>query len=193
MRGEAWKAKHNCQKLNERIFEYVVANHIPNVLLMARWTYYTGSITKPNEFNYISMAESKENTREHSRASFEHGLSETVKRYRAAGVNVIFFADTPQQMNEPENLLRKAAFKNVSLNHFSVSRAEHKKNQAWVNKQLGSQGVTLINVDSGVCDEHICPLSDGTKALYHDDDHLSESGALYAYPAFKAQIESALK
>lgn len=196
MRGTAWKEKHNCQALNERIFEYVVTHNIPNVLLTGRWTYYTGSITKPGEFNYISMDETQENTRDFSRESFIHGLNETVKRYTKAGVKVIVLADTPQQPNAPRDMIRKAAYQNVPLNHFAISNTEHQKNQSWVNAQLSSvtkDKAHFIDLTATLCDEAVCSLINENDSLYHDDDHLSQAGALFVYPTLHKALDQAIQ
>ncbi|WP_197712067.1 acyltransferase family protein [Polynucleobacter necessarius] len=91
MRGRPSIDRYNCKKLNERVFSYVKSNKIPNVILAARWTYYLGGISRPNEFNFIALDESKEPSKGYSRHSFKVALEKTISEYQKIGVNLIFF------------------------------------------------------------------------------------------------------
>lgn len=185
MRGVAWTDQYNCQKLNERIFNYVKDNGIKSVLLIARWSYYTVGTTRPFELNPISMDVTKESTKEFSRLSFDYGLKQTIDRYRDIGVKVYLFDDTPQQLYDPKDALKKTLLlTDSSINNLSVSSTEHRNNQIWISERFKSmnKGIAgIINFDDVLCKKDICPLVENGRFLYLDDDHLTVDGAMLGY------------
>jgi peptidoglycan/LPS O-acetylase OafA/YrhL len=193
MRGEEETRKSNCQALNERVFEYVKDHHIPFVLLTARWTYYTGGMTKPNELNPISIESRFNSSRQHSRESFQFGLRETIRRYKGIGVRVILVKDSPQQAFDPRSVLRRSNFTDSEINRLSVTRDQHRVDQAWVNQEfqkVASDLVVLIDTDSALCGEVVCEFVKDGKFLYYDDDHLSLNGGLATYSLFQQVLDS---
>jgi peptidoglycan/LPS O-acetylase OafA/YrhL len=185
MRGENWTKKYDCQKLNERIFAHVRDAHIPVVLLIARWSYYTGGTTRPEEFNALSIDTTKEATLTSSQAALAYGIEQTIARYHAIGVAVYIVTDNPQQLHNPHQALRNARQPSDTLiNAFSLPRSEHEKNQHLADTivQTHGKGATLINFDDILCDADMCPLVHDGKFLYADSDHLSIAGALRVYP-----------
>lgn len=190
MRGKPSIDRYNCKKLNQRIFNYVKDNQIPNVILAARWTYYTGGISKPAEINYLSLDESREIGKEYSRNSFKIALEKTLAEYKNIGVNVFIVQDTPQQRSDPKDILRLSRPSDEDINSHSVSTIEHRENQSSVNKELELRAKNLINLDNLLCDAQSCPLVQNGKFLYSDDDHLSIEGALRIYPALSKGLKT---
>lgn len=186
LRGAEWRKKYNCQRLNERIFEYVRDNRIESVLLIARWTYYSGGAARPKEINHISMNEGQEATYDFSRASFEYGLQQTIKKYEEIGVRIYIVEDVPQQIYDPKDAMKKSKLNDASINKLSVTLKEHKNHQSWVSDQfrktVDGRGIA-INFDSALCGHDLCSLVSQGKFLYFDDDHLSVEGARLAYPS----------
>lgn len=183
LRGEAGIEKHNCQALNERIFNDVRASGIKHVILINRWTYYTSSPSRPSEFNGIARDPSAKATVQSSTHDLVWAMDNTVSRYAQIGVNVIFIEDNPQQRYEPKDVLRRGRGIEREYLKLSVSREEHVRNQAFVNAALRKTSATIINFDRALCPGDICPLVEGNAFLYSDDDHLSITGALKVYPA----------
>ncbi len=192
MRGEKWIKEYNCKKLNERIFEHVKNNQIDTVLLIARWTYYTGGVTRPNELNPISMRESEPTTVELSRASFEFGLKQTIEKYASIGVKIFLVEDNPQQLHEPKDVLKKFRHpSDIQINKLAVPAQEHIKDQYAVSKlfrNFTGERVKTINFNDLLCNEEACPLVVDGKFLYSDDDHLSVTGAMHVYPRLYAEL-----
>lgn len=185
MRGEEQIRKYNCQKLNDRVFNFVKKNKINSVLLIARRTYYTGGTTKPDELVHISMDVNKEATLKFSRASFEYGLEQTIEKYKSIGVRVYLFSDIPQQIYAVKDTLRKSRLTDSSINHMSVSTKEHKNNQSWVSShflKIPNELAAVVNFDNALCNNNICPIVSNGKSLYIDDDHLSINGSMLLYP-----------
>ncbi|MGH8380632.1 acyltransferase family protein [Pseudomonas sp.] len=182
MRGDAGIEKYNCRALNERVFNHVKTQEIENVILINRWNYYTGSISRPAELNLISRSEEVPISKETSAKDFAWAVQNTVERYKSIGVNVILVEDNPQQLREPNEVLRKGFASDEHYLKFSVQRDEHLNNQKSVNDIIRAQGVKVINFDEVLCGGKICPLVKNSKFLYSDDDHLSVEGALNIYP-----------
>lgn len=185
MQNESDMAKHNCQKFNERVFEYVQKSHIGSVILIGRWTYYTGGTTRADEVAYISMDPTKETSKELSRESFRYGLKTTVERYKNIGVQVYFIEDNPQQIYRPVDAARRHILTGEPINNFSVSSSEHMADQSWVSnefKQLGNGWAKTLKLDDILCDNQVCPFMQNGNFIYFDDDHLSIDGAMLVYP-----------
>ncbi len=192
MRGKSNIEINNCQKLNERIFNYIKNNNIKTVLLIGRWSYYTGG-NKRNDINFISMNQSEELTQEHSRLSFAYGINKTIKEYEHIGVNVYLIEDNPHQSFSPKDILRKSQGTDDSINQYAITRIEHKKNQFIPSiefDKIKSKNFIRINFDSLLCNGEICPLAVNGKFLYFDDNHLSIEGAKLVYPALKKALSS---
>ena len=183
--GEERIKQGNCKELNERIFNFVRDNKISSVLLIGRWSIYTGGGTiKPDDVGFISSNNTREITKESSKIAFEYALKQTIEKYRNIGVRVYLFEDNPQQIHEPKEALRQSNSTDDSINRLSVSIEEHKNNQSWVSNKfmdLDKKMVTIINFDNVLCNSSICQLSHGGKMLYFDDDHLSVYGSMFVY------------
>jgi peptidoglycan/LPS O-acetylase OafA/YrhL len=187
MRGEIGIEKYNCQKLNERIFNHVKSQDIKHVVLIARWVYYTGSTSKPDEFNPISKNINLAITRESSAHDFEWALTNTISRFSDIGVNIIVVQDNPQQALDPKDALRKASV--IDMNKMAITKQSHIQNQKYVNEVINKQKSAILNFDDLLCNDKLCPLFQNSKSLYFDDDHLSIEGALLVYP----RLEEILK
>ncbi len=192
VRGESLVERFNCRKLNERIFEYVKTNKVKAVLLVARWSYYTGGTTRPDEVNYISDDESREPTLETSKVAFSRALKNTVEAYSNIGVHVFVIEDNPLQLVGPKVALRKArALSDSAINRFSVSRDEHARNNSTPVAEIrGVSGplLSVISFDEVLCRPDICPLVLGNRFLYADSDHLSSVGAELVYPIIERSL-----
>lgn len=189
MRGGAAIEKYNCKALNDRIFNYVKLTGIKHVILIGRWPYYTGSSTRPEEFNPITRNPSIKPTKESSARDFAWAVENTVSRYASIGVTVTFIEDNPQQQFEPKQVLRKGNAQDEKYNAFSVSMEVHIKNQALASQAIRKHASSYVNFDNYLCANGVCPLVKGKRFLYFDDDHLSYTGAMTVYPALSAKLK----
>jgi hypothetical protein len=103
----SWMDQHNCLETNERIFRYVYANQIKTVVLVGRWNYYVGGLTRPEQFNFITSQVEKKPSIESSRLAFAAGLKQTIARYNEIGTHVYWVADNPQQKFAARDVLKK--------------------------------------------------------------------------------------
>lgn len=182
MRGESDLEKFNCKALNERVFNFVKTEGIKNVVLISRWTYYMGSISRPLEFNLVAKDEKHPFDRESSMKDILWAMQNTVSRYKRIGVNVIFVEDNPQQKFEPKDVLRRGNGNDSIYFSLSVSRKEHEANQKIANEAIKNVNTTFINFDDVLCNKNVCPLVNNSRFIYSDDDHLSVNGANRIYP-----------
>lgn len=189
MRGDSIIEQFNCQELNERIFDHISQSGIKSILILNRWTYYTGSMSRPKEFNAIARNMNETIDRSTSTRDLLWAIKNTVSRYASVGVEVIFFEDNPQQIYNPKDILRRGRGIESEYLKLSVSYDEHNKNQRLVNEALRSSGAKVISFDDILCDGHICPLVSNSKFLYSDDDHLSVAGSLAVSKSLSVLLE----
>jgi hypothetical protein len=184
MRGQKELEEHNCKLLNERIYSYVKSSGIKNVILVGRWTYYTKSLARPNEINYVARNPDNEVDAVSSEADLAFALKNTVSLYKQIGVNVSIVQDNPQQTIEPLEALKRASKTpyDWAINKSSISLEDHQKNQRIVNGYIEKSGANIINFNKILCPERICPFVVDGKFLYFDDDHLSIYGAKKVSP-----------
>ena len=182
MRGESDLEKFNCKALNERVFNFVKTEGIKNVVLISRWTYYMGSLSRPLEFNLIAKDDKHAFDRTSSANDMVWAMQNTIARYKRIGVNVIFVEDNPQQKFEPKDALRRGNGKDSVYLSLSVSRKEHEANQKIANDAIRNTNTKFINFDDVLCNKDVCPLVTNSRFIYSDDDHLSVYGALRIYP-----------
>lgn len=188
MRGELNIEKFNCRLLNERIFDYVKSNKIKNVVLIGRWTYYTGTTLHPEELNPISRNSDSKANRKTSTQDFIWSVKNTVQRYQDIEVNVIFVEDNPQQDATPSSIIRKGNGNDTDYLPYSIKRTQHTEQQKFVNNILETYGKNIVNTDNLLCNEKYCPLVRNKKFLYFDDDHLSITGSEQTYPALAHEL-----
>lgn len=196
LRGEETIRRHNCFQLNDRIARYVDENKIPGVLLIGRWSYYTGNSSGKEEWNPIAKGDvaSFPATIETSRADLEYAVDKTMAQYTAKGVKVFVAEDNPQQPMDPILALRRSKGTVESINAWAVSRNEHAVRQnlpnALLNKAVRFYGATPISFDSVLCERDSCPFVEGDQFLYFDDDHLSVTGSSRIEPVLRASMAS---
>jgi len=193
MRGSAVIEVHDCQNLNERVFEYVRKTKIKYVILINRWVYYTGSKSRPHEINYIARAPNESFNRKSSASDFEWAVRNTVERWREIGVKVAFLEDIPQQLHDPKDILPKGRGAEENYIKYSVELGEHTKNQSWVNSILRRQNASVMNFDDVLCVNNRCPLVSNSRFIYFDDDHLSIEGSKLVYPKLKDELRKFLE
>lgn len=191
VRADTWLEKHDCRRLNDRVFGYVRDKKIKTLILIARWSYYVGGTTRPEELSLITTGAQGKATKSTSAEAFVQALSETVKQYRSIGVRLVFVLDNPQQMHDPRDIMQTSKPDASSINSRAISRREHEKNQALSNGNLLAykDHVKIVDVTDTICNVDTCDIVKDGKSLYFDDDHLSIDGALLVYPLLKKILD----
>jgi hypothetical protein len=189
MRPSALMKQLDCRALHQRVFDYVQANAIGTVVLIARWTLYTGDAT--GELDPLTSDNSTAVTVESSRRTFETAVRQTVAAYHRIGAKVVFVEDSPQQRISPRDALRRSNLSDESINALSVPLAAHQADKQWTSSVLSpynGNGAIVLNFDDVLCDNRVCPFARNGRLLYFDDDHLSVDGALLLYPTFSRRL-----
>ncbi len=57
-----------------------------------------------------------------------------------------------------------------------------------IDASRGHANISTLDTLEHICSDSICPVRDGKKYLYFDDNHLTEFGALKLYPALKNAV-----
>lgn len=177
----------NCAALNQRVLSYVKTKHIKNIILVARWTYYTNGSYKSESklINFIGKNKFDSPNINTSRAAFEYGLKQTINTYKTLGVHIYIITQVPAQLFEPQAVYYDAFGRSgevqKTLDKDSVSFAQHLNLQSYVvavfEKYKKDSSVTIINFDSDLCNEKNCPIGTSTESYYQDNNHLSAFGA----------------
>lgn len=180
----------NCFALNKRVFEYIKDNSISNVILVARWTYYTDGGYSGKSFSYLGVESGEKGSPISSRSAFLYGLSETIKAYADIGTQVHFITQIPQQKLEPKDIYNRAYQDPKNLRRIarklSVKRKDHEGLQAAVNsaftalKEKHPTNFNVLNLTNFFCDYRKCLVGTENKSFYFDDDHLSIVGSTLA-------------
>ncbi len=178
---------YNCEKLNEKIFNYISDNDFDTIIMIGRWGYYTPCFIKC-ETNRLQFTGEGLNTAE----SFKRGLLKTINDYSNINVKTVFIHDNPQQFYGPSEILSnirfKILFRDHNLNEIgnlintqSVDIVSYNKDrEAILNilKEIENKNFYQISVDGFFCGKAVCKVFEKGNFLYGDDDHLSIYGAL---------------
>ena len=85
----------NCFKLNQSISKLVERENIKNIILISRWSYYTGSDSFERKLNLITLKPKTSSNKEKSRYAFEKGLKQTLNFYKKINTKVFLFEEVP--------------------------------------------------------------------------------------------------
>lgn len=116
---------------------------------------------------------------------FSAAATDTIRRYVAAGKQVIYMNDVPRLDFEPRACIPRVGLANSSTRSpCAVPRKEIEAQMSAHNAHLESivarfPGVQLFNPARYLCDAEYCWAMKDGRLLYRDDDHLSYGGDLY--------------
>jgi len=167
----------NCNKLNKRVFNFIKQNNIKNIILVARWTYYTDGGYDGNDFSYIALESKNKKNKDISRNAFKVGLKETVDAYKNLGVKITVISQVPQQKHKALDLYFESLRRGDSVSNISLKRNDHDQLQKFVNSLFEKEEINFLNFTDIFCNSEVCAVGDKIKSLYYDDDHLSLSGS----------------
>jgi len=189
------RESRDCVSTMRRHARQIVEEGIETVVLIARWSLYaSGDYNGPDPRFRLSQVEGRRliSDREWHEA-FAAGLSRTVARFREAGAEVIIVSQIPQQKVIPGILVQTAMLWGLedaaARRYFELSfvhQAESDRLQtparsviARVAERYGAQVVTL---DPVYLRGARYAWLNGQDALYMDDDHASDTGAVLLTP-----------
>tara|TARA_Y100001970_G_scaffold162714_1_gene198905 strand:+ start:20983 stop:23049 length:2067 start_codon:yes stop_codon:yes gene_type:complete len=179
----------NCFKLNQSISKLVERENIKNIILISRWSYYTGSDSFERKLNLITLKPKTSSNKEKSRYAFEKGLKQTLNFYKKINTKVFLFEEVPLQTFDPEKTYYRSFNKNINefkrkLENYSVSFEDYKKQQKYIkrifNKEKKLQeNLKIIETGKFLCnlEKYKCFIGNEKFSFYVDDNHLSTKGA----------------
>ncbi|MCW5650060.1 MAG: acyltransferase [Ramlibacter sp.] len=187
------QGRQNCHLLNKRMLDYVVQKKIKDVILVAKWSYYTNYWNGSSYLNAIGLHPNTPISLENSRLAFAAGLKETVEAYTKRGIRLHLLEQVPQQTNAPQIIYAKVwetpSDAEELLQALSVRREDHERLQAYVNSAFATYmdkpNVEVLNLDDLFCDATFCPVGTPHQSYYKDQSHLSSDGAQRMIPSLQ--------
>lgn len=178
---------HPCVRIADAVFDLVRSNQIKNVVLVSRWDSYidgwdrASSETKQD----LTISFSAPDGRFTGQEAFRRALRETLRRFRALGVNVWIVEQVPPQLIDIPSALAKAVVfnRNPELLRRPFNDIEERRHAAasLFAEYAGSPGVFFIDPAQIFCpDKTPCLVAASGHALYSDGNHLSVFGALWS-------------
>ncbi|GAT72651.1 predicted acyltransferase [Microbacterium sp. HM58-2] len=165
----------SCDRWRELVIEHLVADP-PDVVVISNYAHY-------------ALAESPDGARRLQ--LWSEGISETVRRLRAAGSEVIIIADSPR--------LRAAPATCVSTDVADASRCDEEREWAIDDRLASSEkeagegaGARYVDLTEYICDDSTCPVIIGNIFVYRDVNHLTASFVRYLAPALNADLADLL-
>ena len=163
--GAYWKNqftdRHSVISFNDAVFDYIVQNRIPNVVLAGYWEYYTDDKgTMP----------------------FEQSLLTTIRRLVQCGTQPFLLLQVPHQPFSPPKALAMAAMFGVDLEPLLSRPSNWNGLRGTGNEVLNTiqvAGCKILNPRLSFIDstgDHFIIERDGV-SLYRDAHHLSAAGA----------------
>lgn len=170
-----------CNELKNKVFHYIQEKQIKNIILIARWDYFT----LPNRYVTNIEAGGFAKNIEEKIKNFTAALNNTIETYNSIGVKVIVISQVPLQnytaFDVYKNLYNKPLWsRHKYLREASVSRRDHEKHQQLmldIFKHLPHKNYNFIDITDITCDKSRCPLGTLKSSYYHDTQHLSKDGS----------------
>jgi peptidoglycan/LPS O-acetylase OafA/YrhL len=186
------QATQDCHALNERVLHHIRKNGLKQLILVAKWSYYTDFWNGTSYINAIGLRKDEAVTLENSRRAFREGVLHTVQTYKAIGVNVVVIEQVPQQAYPPpavyDRVWSSPGTAAHQLKQLSIKRSQHRTLQTFPTsvfeegKRFGN--LTVLNFDDLLCEGNICPMGTPGTSYYQDQSHLSDDGAKRLVPGF---------
>ena len=178
-----------CRSLNEKSLQFARDLGIRQVVLIARWNYYTG-LGPDGHFQAITNAAHPVASIAASRAVFAEQLRATVQAYARIGAATDIVLQVPQQRTDPEGFLYRKSLP-VMLGGLSgqiagtLDLAQHRRDQRYAEEVFArTTGIRTFDPAPLLCrDSGTCLMFLDGRSLYYDTTHLSVVGAQYVAPA----------
>jgi len=185
-----------CMALSQKMTDLVEAQRAAAVVLIAMWPNFTDPASASN-FVYQST-NTPSSTETHGLSALKEGLHATLSYFDRLNIPVLLVEDNPQQkVSLPRGIVRFDHRSDSAFNRLAVSLTTHRHDQQVVNQVLEAAAVKhpmtfILNTDSALCSDGICPwVSDG-RFLYFDSNHLSITGAMKLYPLLANRLNMLL-
>lgn len=197
-RGE--QAQQDCHFLNSRYFAHVRNSGIKDIIVIAKWSYYTNVLAGTHYLNAMGLSKNEPASVENSRRALTAGLQRTIQAFKSYGARVYLVEQVPQQIIPPVQIYEKAwsdpQTVDQQIQKLSVTRASHLELQAAaaaaINKYRNDPSVSIVKMEPIFCKGSVCPVGTPTESYYFDNSHLSAAGAALLEPVFTKVLKERL-
>jgi len=184
--AHGWGRSERCKRHTEAVLNWVARNHIGTAILAAHWIAYTEDkhtrrLTDSQTPGNYSMLDNA--------AVFSRGLDSLLGALERAHVRVFVLDDAPQSLVDVPYALASAQRLHLDR-ELRISRVTYEAQQqsaAAIFARLQKRyGFRILKPQDLLCAGGMCSIADNDAALYTDDEHLSELGAMISEPAIEA-------
>ena len=179
----------NCKDLNKNIISFLNEKKIKNIILISRWSYYTGEEIPDGEFNAINEKLNYNTNVEMSRLSFKKSIENTFQKLNDMKVNTFILEQAPFHSFHPSDAYLRSLNSDPKiflnkLENFSTSYNSVMENHLFSKNILQEfsskyKKVHFIEINDIFCrnKKNICKIGNLKRSFYRDKNHLNEYGA----------------
>ncbi|SFH94537.1 MULTISPECIES: acyltransferase family protein [unclassified Pseudomonas] len=172
-----------CAHFNHRVEKALAERSFSDVVLAARWSLYLYGQMSGDKEHALKDPATGQYVRAIAEQRFAEGLRERIKDLRAAGHRVWLIKEVPLQEIIVPYRLSRLAMMHRPVDREGLPVAEHLKRQAFISQLFdelaaADSGVTVLDPAPLLCGaDGLCRVEFNGRALYTDDNHLSDVGA----------------
>lgn len=187
-----------CAHFNHRVEKAMAEQSFSDVVLAARWSLYLYGQMSGDKEHALKDPATGQYVRAIAEQRFAQGLRERIKGLRAAGHRVWLVKEVPLQEIIVPYRLSRLAMMHRPVDREGLPVAEHLKRQAFISQLFAElaaddSGVTVLDPAPLLCGaDGLCRVELNGRALYTDDNHLSDVGARHV-EAFLEPLFSSLQ
>jgi peptidoglycan/LPS O-acetylase OafA/YrhL len=192
-------ARGRCIDEVRRQMEQATEMGVRDVILIARWSAYSGALGDQLPLRLIEAGEFALPLANDARARLESAMNATIAEYQRRGMRVHVVLQVPEQRSEPDWFFHRAmrgdlgAAESIDalVRTWSVSVAEYRAEQEGDRSMIQRvvQQEQVIDLAPYLCDDEKCPIGMGEQSYYLDANHLNELGSMRAVPGFEALFD----
>lgn len=187
-----------CAHFNHRVEKAMAEQSFSDVVLAARWSLYLYGQMSGDKEHALKDPSTGKYVRAIAEQRFAQGLRERIKGLRAAGHRVWLVKEVPLQEIIVPYRLSRLAMMHRPVDGEGLPVAEHLKRQAFISQLFAElaaadSGVSVLDPAPQLCGaDGLCRVELNGRALYTDDNHLSDVGARHV-EAFLEPLFSSLQ
>ncbi|KTC17139.1 acyltransferase [Pseudomonas marginalis ICMP 9505] len=172
-----------CARFNQRVEKAMAAQSFTDVVLVARWSLYLYGQMSGDKEHALKDPGTGQYVRAIAEQRFAEGLRERIKGLRAAGYHVWLVKEVPLQEIIVPYRLSRLAMMHRPVDGEGLPVAEHQKRQRFITQLFdelaaADRGVSVLDPAPLLCGaDGLCRVELNGRALYTDDNHLSDVGA----------------
>ncbi|MFO2461935.1 acyltransferase [Pseudomonas sp. 15FMM2] len=174
-----------CAQFNQRVEKALAQQSFSDVALVARWSLYLYGQMSGDTEHAIKDPATGLYVRATAERRFAEGLRQRIAGLRAAGHRVWLVKEVPLQEFIVPYRLSRLAMLHRPVEGQGLLFAHHLKRQQFISQLFNEiasadPGVNVLDPAPQLCDsDGLCRVELNGRALYTDDNHISDIGALH--------------